>query len=89
MQRLGGDHFTNPSFQGETSIPATTPRSGATPLAAKVLKPAGSIAQLAIKEAAAIAKLGVVGSELVAVIPESKQGNALFKTAIGHLDVLI
>ena len=50
---------------------------------------AGSITQLAIEKAAAIAKLGVVGAELIAVITESKQGNALFKTAIGSLEVLI
>ncbi len=58
-------------------------------LSPKVLKLAGSIAQLAIEKAAAISKLGVVGAELVAVITKSEQGNALFKTAIGTLEVLI
>ena len=89
MQRFGGDQFAYPTFQGEASIPTTTPRRGATPLAAKVLQLAGSITQLAIEKAAAISELGVVSTKLIAVIAESKQGNALFKTAIGSLEVLI
>ena len=89
MQCLRGNDLAHPSFQGEATIPTTAPRRGATALAAKILQPAGSIMQLAIEKAAAIAKVRVVGAELIAVIAESKQGNALFKTAIGSLEVLI
>ena len=89
MQRLRGNDLANASFQGEASIPTTTPRGGTTSLGTKVLQPAGSITQLAIEKAAAISKLGVVGAELITVIAERKQGNALFKTAIGRLEILI
>ena len=73
LQHFGGKDFAHCAFQGQAAIAHPAPRRGTAALGAKVHQPALIIAALREQEAAAVAKIGVVGTELVAVITQRQR----------------
>ena len=89
MQGLPGNDLAHATFKRQPTIAAPAPGGGAAALAAQVLEIATDIAHLAIKKAATVAKEGVVGAELGAVVPQGQQGLACLEAAIGRLEIPI
>ena len=73
FQHFGGKDLAHRAFEGQAAIAHPAPRRGTAALGAKVHQPALIIAALREQEAAAVAKIGVVGTELVAVITQRQR----------------
>jgi hypothetical protein len=85
VQGLAGEDLAHAALEGEAAVTAAAPGGGAAALGAQVLQLAVAVAQLAIEEAAAIAELGVVHPELVAVVAQGQQRRARLEAAVGGL----
>src|SRR5690606_33605471 len=74
FQQGGGQHLADPTLQRQPAIPATRPRGAAGALGAEIEQAAGrQLLELSEQEAAAVAEVGIVALELVAVIAQRQR----------------
>ena len=74
LQHLGGEDFAHAALQRQPAVGGARPGRAAAALGAEIEQPAVlEIVHLGEEEAAAVAELGVVGAELVAVVAQRQR----------------
>ncbi len=74
LEHLGGEDLADAALEGETAVGRAAPGRGAGPLGAEVEQaPVDEVARLGEEEAAAVAEVGVVHAELVAVVAQRQR----------------
>ena len=73
FEHFGGEDFAHRALQREAAIAGAAVRRGAGALGAQVHQAARHVPALREQETAAIAQIGVVGAELVAVIAQGER----------------
>ena len=74
LQHLGGEHLAHAALQRQAAVGGARPGRAAAALGAEVEQPAVlEVVHLGEEEAAAVAELGVVNAELVAVIAQRQR----------------
>ena len=74
LEHLGREHLAHAALQRQPAVAAARPRRLAAALGAEIEQPAvGGVAQLREEEAAAVAEVGVVRAELMAVVAQRQR----------------
>ena len=73
LEHLGGEHFAHPALERQASVGGAAVGRGSRTLGAEVEQAVSVVAQLGEEEAAAVADVGIVHAELVAVIAQRER----------------